>query len=303
MTFSHYELPGRAQQLLEAQQAALEDHGDDCDMYDIDASRITGIYDDFSSIPNPDDYGAYTDGLLTAMSKLATGGYSTGQADEDGTTGVASDTLSLAVSAGDEVDDWTGQGADEFNIWTDGWTTGIANQFSATVALRILLNAEAAVWTGVLKDLDDLSNAAVEAMRAVTECNGDDVALGLSIATAVVGIAAAVPTGGASLSLTAVAAAGLGVASTGMEVYEASQEEPAQISSCCPRCCIEDVEEALEKIKTEITTAEDKIRASLQDNISVIDGNWDEFCHPAPALGSVPRQDVHAYEGLGTYPG
>ncbi|TYL54909.1 hypothetical protein FXB39_04700 [Nocardioides sp. BGMRC 2183] len=303
MGFSHHDLPGRAQELYEAQQAALEDHGDDCDMYDVEASRITGIYDAFSDLPDPDSFGAYTDGLLTAMSKLATGGYETGQTEGGQTTGVASDTLSLVAVAGDEVDDWTGQGADEFHTWSEGWTTGISNQFAATVALRIALNAEAAVWTGVLKDLDNLSKGAVEAMKAVTECNGDDVKLGLSIATAVVGIAAAVPTAGASLSLVAVAGAGLGVASTGMEIYEAASEEPAEISSCCPRCCVEDVEEALGKIKTKITEGEELVIESLQNNIDVINGSWSEFCHPAPSLGGVPRSGIHAYEGMGTYPG
>lgn len=303
MTFSEHELPGRAQELLAAQKAALEDHGDDCDAYDIPESEITGIYDDFASLPNPDSFGSYTDGLLTTMSKLATGGYSTGQADEDGETGVASSALDLVVSAGDEIDDWTGKGADEFAIWSDGWKTGVSNQFAATVALRILLNAEAAVWTGALQDLDDLSAAATKAMKAVTECNGDDVKLALSVATAVVGIAAAVPTAGSSLSLVAVAGAGLGVASTGMEVYGAATKPEPSISSHCPRCCIDDVKEQLGEIKKHIEAGEQKIIDSLQENIDVINGNWKEFCKPAPPLGSVPRKDVHGYDGMGTYGG
>lgn len=301
MTFSEHDLPGRASDLLAAQKDALEDHGEDCDQYDIPSDEILGIYDDFASLPSPDNFGTYTDGLLTTMEKLATGGYSTGQTD--GSTGVASSVLDLTISAGDEVDDWTGKGADQFNIWTDGWKTGVSNQFAATVALRILLNAEAAVWTGVLKDLDDLSNAATKAMKAVTECNGDDVTIALSVATAVVGIAAAIPTAGTSLSLVAVAGAGLGVASTGMQVYDAASKPEPKISSCCPRCCIDDVKDALKDIKTHTREAEEKIAKDLDKNINIINGAWSEFCKPAPALGSVPRKNVHGYDGLGSFPG
>lgn len=300
MAFDTSELTGRASELLSAQKAALEDHGDDCEPYDIPESEITGVYDDFLDVPNPDNFGSWTDDLLTVMEKLAPAGFETGLSDETQSTGVGNSVPDMVASAGDEVDEWTGKGADNFDIWATGWKTGISNQFNAAGVMRILLNAEGAVWEAAAKDLDEISEAATKAMKAVTECNGDDVKLGLSIAGAVVGIAAAIPTGGASLSITAVAAAGIGVASTGMDVYEGATKEDKEISSCCPRCAMDDLKDGLTKIKDKIREGEEKIASNLTSVIATIDGAWSEYCYPAPALGTVPRKDIHSYEGMGS---
>lgn len=189
-----------------------------------DPSRFGSCFDAFSDVPDPSQFGAYTADLLTTMKKLAPTGFDTGHTSSSGDPEEANgnSVLDLVSTAGIEAEDWTGMAADSFFTWSQGWKTGISNQFAAVGVLRELLNAEAAVWTAALEDLERLGNAAYDALEAADDqfdTGSGEISTTLKVVGAVVAVAGAVPTGGASLSIISAIGAGVTVASTGMDLY------------------------------------------------------------------------------------
>ncbi|WP_210649521.1 hypothetical protein [Nocardioides sp. SYSU D00065] len=273
-----------------------------------DPSQFGSCFNNFADVPDPSQFGQHTDALLETMTLLAPTGFDTGTSDGSGNpvTGNANTALDQVSTAGIELDDWTGQAADGFFQWSQSWKTGISNQFAAAAVLRQLLHAEAAVWTAALEDLEKLGNDAYAALEAADDefdTGAGEISTTLKVVGAVVAVAAAVPTGGASLSILAAVGAGVTVASTGMDVYAAGQTESKKFATCCPRDVLADLMDGVRRVEDAVRDAEDAIRAQLDTNLAEIDGNWDEFCQPPPTLTSVHRNHIAAYSGLGTWGG
>lgn len=79
--------------------------------------------------------------------------------------------------------------------------------------------------------------------------------------------------------------------------------ESKKFATCCPRDVLEDLLDGIKKVETSVLEAENQIAAQLDNNISVIETGWSEFCHPAPTLTAVPRDHLGAYAGMGTWGG
>lgn len=273
-----------------------------------DPSKFGSCFDGFTDVPDPSQFGSYTSDLLDTMKKLAPGGFDTRQRDETDNPIKANgnSVLDLVSTAGIEVEDWTGKGADSYFKWSQSWKTGISNQFAAVAVLRELLHAEAAIWTAALDDLKALGDAAYEALEAADDqfdCGAGDIKTTLTVVGAVVAVAGAVPTGGASLSILSVVGAGVGVASTGMDLYAGAQTASKNFATCCPRDVLDDLLDGVRQVESAVLDAETSIKEQLDNNINEIETNWAEFCYPAPTLTAVPRNHIGAYEGLGSWGG
>lgn len=272
-----------------------------------DPSAFGRVFQNFTDVPDPSEFGTHTSKLLSTMEKLAGSGFST-QTSHEGkeVLGTANSVLDTMLAAGIEVEDWTGKASDTFFEWTTGWRTGISNQFAAAQVLRTLLHAEAAIWTAALDDLKRLGDAAHEALEAADDTmdtGSGDLKVTLQIVGALVAVGSAVPTGGASLSIMSAVGAGITVASTGMDLVQAGSTKTAQINACCPREILSSLQDAVREVEAQVLQAETEINTELDKNISVIADNWSKFCHPAPALASVPRNHIHAYDHMGNPPG
>lgn len=190
--------------------------------------------------------------------------------------------------------------------WSQSWKTGISNQFAAAGVLRELLHAEAAIWTAALDDLKALGDAAYDALEAADDqfdTGSGDISTTLKVVGAVVAVAAAVPTGGASLSILAAVGAGVTVASTGMDLYTAGGTASQSFPTCCPRAVLDALLEGVATVEESILNAETLINEQLTNNINEIEKNWDVFCQPAPTLTTVHRDHIAAYSGMGTWGG
>ena len=273
-----------------------------------DPSQFGSCFNDFTDVPDPADFGDYTTALLETLKKLAPGGFDTSTSDDSGqpVTANGNSVLDMVSTAGIELDDWTGQASDGFFTWSQSWKTGISNQFAAVSVLRQLLHAEAAIWTAALDDLKNLGEAAYEALEAADDqfdTGAGDITTTLMVVGAVVAVAAAVPTAGASLSILTAVGAGVTVASTGMDLYAGAQTDSQKFATCCPRDVLADLMDGVSKVRTAVRDAEQKIAEQLDTNNGVIDGAWSEFCQPPPTLTTVHRDHIGAYEGLGTWGG
>ena len=88
-----------------------------------------------------------------------------------------------------------------------------------------------------------------------------------------------------------------------MDLYEAGKTESKKFATCCPRDVLEDLMDGVRKVEKAVLEGETQINEQLAANIKEINDNWDEFCHPAPSLVNVPRNQIDAYEGLGKWGG
>lgn len=308
MTFDVADLSGRAIELWEASCHAdgkvIGPH--DWDWWHLEKEEVSVIYDDFLNVPKPEDFSWMTDRLLESMRQLADEAFAGDGKDSSGnpTNENANSTLAQVSTTGDEIQDWTGTAADSFKTnYGDKFEGMVSSQFVAAFVMRHAINAEAAVWQTVREDLDKLSKDAKSTMHHCADSSTSDWTSALSVAAAVVSVAAAVPTGGASLSGWAAVGAGVTVTSTGIGLIgnKGTPEDEQKLKNCHPRCILDDLKARLTKLKEYIVTQEEAIATALDTSIHTINSGWGEYCLPAPELASAPRSDLGNGDNMG-YP-
>ena len=244
MTFDVEESSGRAQELFEAARDAGDAvHSPENGVspeWSLTEGEVAAVYDEFLDIPWPEDFGSMVQNLLEAMKMLATEGFRANKQGEDPIKAPlepGNNDLTGVSSAGIEVEDWTGKAADKlFLNYGQRFTPTASSLFEAYYLMRHAMNAEAAVWQTVREDLDALSKNATEQMRHVDESTADDWKNVLKVAGAVVAVAGAVPSGGASLSAVTVIGAGVTVTSTGMDLATAEDKKnKVRVATGTPR--------------------------------------------------------------------
>ena len=328
MTFDVSELPGRAQDLLTAYNNAMMEMMASAGAYgyvpptdDGTSSKILNIYNDFLSIPDPDQFGWITDDLLNAMKQVAADGTSSSNTGDSSITFSNKDLDGLKTS-GDELENWTGVAAKKFKSdYADVFPSMVHAHYSSYLILRHAVAAEAAVWKTVRDDLDKLSNDAIHAMKHVNDCHPNWKVI-LEVAGAVAAIALALPSGGTSLAVDAAATAsvegitltaeataaiseggynawnavtaGVTVASTGMDVVGSGGGKTDQYGVDCgsPDQIISSLGSVLGKIKDYIKSQEAKIVADLLGLLSDIDSHKDVFLLPVPDLANATKSKV-----------
>lgn len=311
MTFYSYQLAQRTQDLLAAFEVVMtkyEEAGPGSDWSDIRkecTDRINALYTDWLDLPDPASFGWYTDELLTAMGKLSPSTFATNTSGGGASSTQAGNShLSLVQSSGDLMQNWSGTGADTYNKrFADQFPQVTASQFAIYDIMRNSINAEAAVWQTTLDDLDHLSQQAIDAMEACSHKSQGDWKNIVSVVGAVVAVAGAIPTGGASLGAFLtwdMAAAGVAVISTGMDVLgsEGGTDEKG-LANHTMWDVLDSVESRLKTIRGYIDAHESTIIAQVQSAISAIPGApYTGWIIPEPGWAAHPGQ-VGSEGGLG----
>lgn len=310
MTFQSYQLTQRTQDLqaaLEKVIAKYEDAAPGSDWSDVRddcTDRISKLYTDWLDLPDPDSFGWYTDQLLTAMSNLTSAKFATGSSNSSQRTHNGNDTLSLVQSSGDLMQNWSGQGADTYNKnFADKFPENTASQFAIYDIMRNSVNAEAAVWQTTLDDLDNLSSEAIDAMEKCAHKSQGDWKNVISVVGAVVAVAGAIPTDGASLGAFLtwdMAAAGVTVASTGMDLLgDSGGTDEKGLANHTMWDVLDSVESRLKTIRSYIDTHEKAIVKQVKSAIDAIPSKpYNGWIIPEPGWAGHPGQ-VSTGTGLG----
>lgn len=309
MTFDVGELAGRAGQL---KQLAIDKFVEACTraaagapggyvpvgQYQQYAEKmfadVDSIYDDFLDCPAPEDFAHLTDNLGRAMSQLAVSGYDKDPVGNGSSFGAANPDLAGVLSSGDYMADWTGDAATTYKTnFADRFEPVTSNQFILTSVVRNALNAEAAIWQTVRDDLDKLSKDALDKMEECGHKSPSDWSMVLTIAGAVVAIAAVPLTGGTSLELgLAAVGAGLGVAATGMGGSGGEPDE-LDLQTGSPQAIVDSLRDVLGRIKGYVTEHENTIWDTMSQTATDVDSGWELVCLPRPALADAGQ---HRYD-------
>lgn len=299
MSFDVSQLPGRAQELKSAGvDAAYREMtrfgGGSAQTYEAAEDYMAGvenIYDDFLSMPKPEDFSQPCKDIASAMGKLATEGRTEDPITGDASLGGHNTNLTLVGSSGDLFNSWTGDAADAYKTnYADKFVPTASSQYAAMSVALHAINAEAAVWAGMRDDLDKLSSKAIELMKSAGGKGGAEWAATLSIAAAVVTIPV---TGGASAIAIPAVAAGLTVAATGISLAStAGTKEELGLDAGSSDKVIESLGTALGKLKTHAIDAETTIWETMNKATSEIDSGGSTYCLPQPSIVEAPQHPV-----------
>jgi hypothetical protein len=311
MTFYSYQLTQRTQDLLAAFEVVMqkyEEAGPGSDWSDVRkecTDRINKLYTDWLDLPSADSFGWYTDELLTAMGNLSPTTFATNTSGGGASkTHMGNSDLSPVQSSGDLMNNWSGSGADSYNKnFADQFPHVTASQFAIYDIMRNSVNAEAAVWQTTLDDLDKLSQEAIDAMKACAHKSQGDWKNVISVIGAVVAVAGAIPTDGASLGAFLtwdMAAAGVTVVSTGMDlVGSAGGTDEQGMANHTMWDVLDSVESRLKTIKKWVGTHEQTIISQVQSAIDAIPAApYTGWIIPEPNWAAHPGQ-VGSTTGLG----
>ncbi len=310
MTFDVTELPGRALTLQEeGSRAAYREMtrfggGGVGAMKAADdfMAGVESIYDDFLSMPDPQDFATTCSNLALGMGWLATEGQT-----NDPITGASSlsghnPNLTLIGSSGDLLGSWTGDAADSYKRnYADKFGPTASSQYAAMSVVLNAVNAEAAVWSAMRDDLDKLSSRAIELMKKAGNKGGAEWAAVLSIAAAVVAIPV---TGGASAIAIPAVAAGLSVAATGIGLATSGggTKDEFGLDAGSSDKVIDSLQTALGKVRTHAIQGETKIWEAMRGAADAIDDGGPVFCLPRPTIANASDHPVND-PSMGGYDG
>lgn len=306
MTFDVSQLPGRASQLKQkaidvsvemltraaSSAGGVPPVGTYQDLAEKQFADVDKIYDDFVGIPSPDDFKLRIDNLATAMGKFATTGYTKDPVGGSDLVGTANTNLADVTTSGGYLEDWTGDAADTYNKnYAAKFVPVTSNLFTLTSVIRNGVEAEAAIWATVRDDLDKLSNDALKKMDECLDKSPSDWNMLLTVAAAVVSIAAVPITGGGSAEL-AIAAVGAGISLTSAGISAAGDGKPEDISgdleTGSPDKIVASLGTALNKVRSYIVDHELTVTNQMNSAGNTVILNRDAFCLPRPALADAP---------------
>lgn len=244
-------------------QSAIRD-GCDHPSHEDAINKIPGLFEPFSDIPKPDEFDAALKDLSAAMTNL-----SSGDVHEDPISQLpvtANVNLLEINSVAGELTEWEGQAMESFrdNVQTP-FPGVVKNLYNATAVLYGAVEAEKALWSAAENDLKEIVDKAISAADEMCETGSGGASFWITVAGSVVAVALAAPTGGASVAAVAgvFAVAGSGVAT--------------DWSIDTPEEAVEKMGDALETLKKDIKSAEEKIQKALTGINSLLEAGGKSY--------------------------
>jgi hypothetical protein len=259
--------------------SALNDY---CKICSEDAiPRIEGYFAPFEDLPSPSGFDTALSNATQAMEFLCAGNVS-----EDPVTKspmFANPDLGAINLVGDELVEWRGEAAESFrdNVQTP-FPYISQNLFIGSAVIAGAIEAEKALWTAVEKDINDVADKAAEAAKQLGDTGGAEASFAITCVGAVVAVALAPVTAGASVGAAvsiAAVAGGFSIASSATSV-DWSGDHPDDVAN--------GVQKGVDKIKETISEGEKKIRTALTDLSSALTGQPELFKLGATTLDSGP---------------
>lgn len=196
-----------------------------------------------------------------------------------------------------DIQDWQGSAAETFveNFLTPFPKT-VTNQVEIVVELHGALNACKEILDRGRKDAITVADNAIAALKRGLEIDDkNDTGMLLTIAGAVVAVAAAIPSAGTSLGAYAL---GMGLVGSAVSISSASVAAKP-ITGTDPDTILLQLDDALRELSSGMTQEEDILAGVLQKDAGVIDANMRKVLPARPELADDPGADF----SLPTNPG
>ncbi len=226
---------------------------------------IPGLYEPFTSTPNPDSFNTPIDELKVALSRLSTGvGGSVDPISTNGRQYPASIALEKIKGAGDDVFGWTGYPAQEFKTgYIDPFPAVVKNQFLLVSALKAALEAEQAMWKEVRKNISDIADQTYTRLEHMDDCGKNEWQMAFTVVASVCAVAAVPLTGGASLAVAGLAITAIGATAQVVAAVEIKEAPKTDIEGESADAVIRSMREAIKKQIQYIFETEDRIKQKL----------------------------------------
>ena len=261
-------------------------------------SDIPGLFRPFSEMPIPASFDGMIDDLSHALRML-----SAGQDPKDPINGtIYTSNTNLDKLSGSEsyVEHWTGRAAMEFKSnFIDPFPSVVRNQFIIAAVLKSALEAQREIWVKARNDIDKIAHDALEALDRMDDCGKNEWTMTFTVVASVAAIAAVPLTGGASLTVAALAVTAVGAASQVAAAAAPDDPPKIQFSGETAEAVVSQLREAMSKLVELIGGQEAKISYALTNTHSLVTGGREGFVSKRPALAAATARDVRGPEYMG----
>jgi hypothetical protein len=259
---------------------------------------VEPLFKPYSQIRDPAKFQPMIDDLSSVMHGLSSGRTNEDPIDKD--PYLANPTLDKMHTAGDILDDWTGEAATKFKEkFIDPFPSISTNQFILTSILKAALEAHQAMWTSTRNDIDKIAHATMDAFDNKC-CDKNTWNVSFTVLSSIGAVGAAiltVATEGAALplALTVIGSAaqvGATLPPDGLsEPPKGGGESALQITNTM-KAAIDQLDKVVQKAETEITN---HIKAITK----VVNENNPYFVAARPTLATLPKDELDDDAGLG----
>ena len=151
-------------------------------------NEIHSLFNDFLVLPDPADFDGPMQSVTTCMDALCSDAFTD---PIQGTPHPVNVELRAMTVAGNTLDEWDGLAAKAFmDNFVIPFVDRTENQFTVASILMNALNANKELWTRARANIDDIAHKVKSALDHYDDCGKNEWEIGLSVAGAVVAIAA-----------------------------------------------------------------------------------------------------------------
>lgn len=253
--------------------------------------KIAPLFEPFTRMPQESSYDAPIQAMDDALKQLSSG---ESKDPINGGNITANPDLGRIESAGDTLQDWTGEAADNFKRnFLDKFPYISKNQFLLLGVLKGALEADQERWFTADKDIQLLASTTEDSLDNVLSSGKNEMAFTFSVVSAVAAIGAVPFTGGASAVIAAVGAAG-SVGSAGVAADKVINKPGGSVEQV-----VKSMRDAIEELTREIQRSGGKIARALNGISGQVQGAKTDFLSPRPALAGMEGGEATSEEGLG----
>lgn len=188
-----------------------------------------------------------------------------------------------------DLRDWQGTAAEAFvENYLTPFPKTVTNQVEVVVELHAAIQASKEILDRARKDAIATADTTIAALNRAMEIEDkNDDARTWAIIGAVVAVAAAIPTGGASFSFYTL---GLGLAAGGAGIA-AAEIGTRSITGTDPNTILEQMNDSLGQLDSGMTQEEDILAELLHKDAGIIDEKMDKILPARPAIADDPNSD------------
>ncbi|GAB2744396.1 hypothetical protein GCM10027174_17630 [Salinifilum aidingensis] len=248
------------------------------------------LFEPFTRIPDPSSYDAPIEDLAAAMEQLSSGEMK----DPIGDKPIpANPDLNRIDGAGDTLEGWTGEAADNFKKnFLDPFPSVSKNQFLLLGVLKGALEADQARWQNTDQDIRTLAQETLDGLDNVASCGKNELKFVFSVASAVAAIGAVPFSAGASAGIAAVGAAGA-MGAAGMDAAKMTREGGSVEQ------VMRSMKDGIDKLTKETRESGSKVARALNGVPGEVQSDRSAFVSARPALAGMEGDAVTGRGGLG----
>lgn len=239
---------------------------------------IPGLFQPYANLPDPQDYQYGITTLDQIMKTICAGG--TRQPDQLTMGYSANFAISgLGSAASGRLSGWKGNAATNFKTnFLGQFSLRAENLFVLAGVLKGGLQAEQSMWTQARANITGIATGTLDALDNIGTCGQGNWTVGLTMASSIAQILAAIESDGASLFLTAVGAA--------TQIAAAVPGTPSQPGGTAEQI-ISGMRQLITQFGQQLTGTINLVTNQLQTSSGQVQQNLASFDMPRPAMDDI----------------